>query len=231
MVKDFAERKDSGKLLLTSAQDLQATFGTPKTAAATESNSQEQVRFGTSVVLRHKSSGCGVAACITSNNLSNWEPDQAIDVAGAKGPACVRMTFEIVPVDDNIPAGSPLNFGSQFRLKTQAPRGNSDLFLSTERVSLMSSADLSQGEQKVSLVASPSHGSTWQALCYNPSERLETEGEPVISNQIVIINSCSTNNDLCANIPKIIRTEFGVECEITAKTKLSTCGKLPQDEN
>jgi len=65
----------------------------------------------------------------------------------------------------------------------------------------------------------PSH---WEILHMDPRERLETEGLPVKANEKVLINHCKTNQRLAVLSEFAFRTQFGLEFEVVAKTKLDS---------
>ena len=62
----------------------------------------------------------------------------------------------------------------------------------------------------------------WQVLCYDPQFRLEAEGHPVPAHSHIVINSCSTNQNLALTRHHFVRSEYGLEYETTAQTVLNT---------
>lgn len=132
---------------------------------------------------------------------------------------CVRNTFVITSCEDPGERGT-LKFGQQFFLKTLSGTGG-ELALQSDRATFMKCAKKSR-QQEVLLTGSHSFLSAWKVLCFDPQERLETEGLPVPANKKILICHCKTNQCLACLSDFSFRTPFGREYEVTAQTCLNS---------
>ena len=99
----------------------------------------------------------------------------------------MRNTFAILPSDSSVREGDVLTYGAQFQLLSLL--GNeTKLYLQSERATFAKCAKLSR-KQEVTLGDKATYQSDWKVICYDPQDRLESEGEPVpVRNKRLSIN-------------------------------------------
>lgn len=187
------------------------------------------VRYGDRVVLRHMASGaalCGVPSQLVTPSVG-VSPSEATAVAGAPdaGPS-VRSAFIVLPGGggEGAPAalGDQVLFGEGFVLESELAEPKQRLF--SERVSLHAGMAVVSGQQAVTLRAGCEqrpYETLWKADPLDAEERLELEGTPVPANVPLLLRHAATNQCLACLTQHVVRSEFGVEHEITAHTHLT----------
>ena len=213
-MKDFLAKKEAGELLIQKGSSLLQQVTNPISI----SSEKDTVCFGDRVVLYHAHTQHTVSAHIPIGvlHLSVAMKSPCNVTASPSLTPTIRNTFCIQSRSADCCEGDPVRFGQTFYLKTQEGAGG-DLYLHSDTASFRKDAKYSR-EQEVLLVSPASYSCVWQILCVRQRDRLETEGEPVPSNSIVLINHCRTNHNLACLSQFSYKTAFGLEHEVTAHT-------------
>ena len=230
-IKDFLRRKETGDLSLSKTQNFLAKNTSPAELSHTADGN---VHLGDRVLLRHFPSESAISA--TPSVYAPRDDGQIRVAAAPKAAPALRNVFTIVPFpdEDHPDTTGPLVYGQKVYLQVTAADGSSQ-YLFTERVSLFGGAAKgSANEQAVVLRTSNtglgSYGTVWQFVSFDPQFRLESEGQPVPANKPLIIVSSSTNQALLVTRDRLVRSEYGVEYEVAALTRL-TAQKVEAPEN
>ncbi|XP_069682493.1 cilia- and flagella-associated protein 161-like [Periplaneta americana] len=130
---------------------------------------------------------------------------------------CVRNSFVIRSGDCLQRDGEPLKFGQAFNLCPVENISGVDLYVHSETPQL----DSQLGPSGYPVLRFTSHRNTfcrWRALCWDPSQRPETEGSPVPPNCRVVINHVPSNRNLAVEYQYWFQTYFGMECHVAVHT-------------
>eukprot|EP00117_Sycon_ciliatum_P023335 scpid70612/ scgid19866/ Uncharacterized protein C15orf26 homolog len=217
-IKDYLEQRASGQLLVQKVHTLNDTILKPIQLSQTADGF---VHYGDVVLLQHAASQRAVSAEV--------KPLDAYQSPALTAPCnvsagdviepCARNAYVIFGCDNN-PIGNPLVYNQPFYLKTLSGAGG-ELFLHSEMATFQKCAKKSR-EQLVTLVEQPSVETAWKIHCFNPQERLESEGYPVKANRPILINHFQTNKYLAYMQEFSFKTMFGREHEVVAKTILDS---------
>jgi hypothetical protein len=218
MLKDFLERKDKGELLIHKTHNLMSTI---LRKVELSNFSDGFVHFGDRVCLYNPSSSSLLSA--------NVSPVDALEAKSIPGPCQVASSSRVEPCPrntlvirscDGSKDGEVLGYGQHFYLQT-LPNEGGELFLHSDLATFIKSAKRSR-QQEVTLVKEPSYKTAWKIVCFEPQDRLESEGQPVPTGQKILINHCKTNQCLAALPDFVIRTAYGRELEIAAHTQVDS---------
>ena len=213
-VKDFMRKQETGELLIQKTSSLLQQVNAPIEI----SSEKDTLSFGDKIVLYHVDTQRTLSAHIPFGILHssfNIQSPCAVTASATLVP-CIRNTFSIESVNKETADGDTVRFGQQFYLKTQGGSGG-DLYLHSDTASFAKDAKYSR-QQEVLLVSPASYFCAWNILCVARRDRLESEGEPVPANAVVLINHCKTNQSLACLSQFSYRTVFGREHEVTAHT-------------
>lgn len=213
-VKDFLAKKDAGELLIQKTSSLREQV----TAPVELSSDRDSVAFGDKVVLFHVPTERSLSAHIPLDvlHLSKAIKSPCPVTASTNASPCIRNTFIIQGMSPDISGGDFVRFGQPFYLTTQ-PGAGGELYLHSDAASFRKDAKYSR-QQEVLLVDKPSYFCAWQILSVRQRDRLESEGEPVPSNSVIVLNHCKTNQNLACLSQFSYKTGFGLEHEVTAHT-------------
>ncbi|KAI6660201.1 hypothetical protein LOD99_10479 [Oopsacas minuta] len=214
MFREFLSKKEAGELLIQKSSALLQQVTTPVDI----SSDKETISFGDKIIIFHAQ---------TQHTLSAHIPVGVLHLSDAIKSPCsvtgstsllptVRNTFTIHSVSPEVSDGDPVRFNQPFYLKTQEGPGG-DLYLHSDTASFSKDAKKSR-QQEVLLVSPASYFCAWKILCVRERDRLETEGETVPANSIILLNHCRTNQNLSCLSQFSYKTNFGLEHEITAHT-------------
>ena len=213
-VKDFLYKKESGDLLIQKTSSLLQQVTMPIEI----SSEKDTLSFGDKIVLYHVDTQRTLSAHIQFGVLHSSYTIQSpcAVTASTNIVPCIRNTFSIESVSKDIGDGEVVRFGQPFYLKTQSGPGG-DLYLHSDTATYAKDAKHSR-QQEVLLVSPASYFCAWQLLCLVQRDRLESEGEPVPSNTVVLLNHCKTNQNLACLSQYSYMTMFGREHEVTTHT-------------
>lgn len=216
-IREFLAKKEAGELLIQKTSSLMQQVTNPIPI----SSEKDTLCFGDRVVLYHVHTQHTVSAHIPIGilHLSDAIKSPCSVTSSPNLKPTIRNTFSIESIassGDSHDRGDPVRFGQAFYLKTQGGAGG-DLYLHSDVASFRKDAKYSR-QQEVLLVSPPSHFCVWQILCVRQRDRLETEGETVPANSVVLINHCRTNHNLACLSQFSYKTAFGLEHEVTAHT-------------
>eukprot|EP00794_Sanderia_malayensis_P009587 gene9587-10574_t len=218
LLKDFLQKKERGELLIDQTHNLYSKILKDVDLSMSPDG---YIRFGDMVCIYNPDNDVVLSVNMSDSKLHEAESIEGpCGVSGSKSLApCARNSF-VIKSCDNSADGDVLTNGQHFLLCT-LPGIGGDLKLQSERATFMKCAKKSR-LQEVQLDTNVSYLCHWQVLCFDPRERLETEGLPVQTNRKLLINHCKTNQRLCVLPEHTFRTSFGRELEVTANTSLDS---------
>ncbi|XP_031564517.1 cilia- and flagella-associated protein 161-like [Actinia tenebrosa] len=213
-LKDFLDKKERGELLIQKASNL---LGNILKKVDLSISHDGFLHFGDVVCLYNPAH-----QVLLSANMSEAKMQDAkclsgpCELSASKSlQPCVRNTFIILSPDAN-QEGQVLRYGQPFILST-LPGVGGELKVHSDRVSFNRAAKKSR-KQEVNLTENTSFTAHWNFLCFNPQERLESDGMPVPANQRILVNHCKTNQHLACMPEFSSRTPFGREFEVASHT-------------
>jgi hypothetical protein len=130
---------------------------------------------------------------------------------------CPRNIFVITSTSTHQSSGDIVRYGDHI-VFTTLPEEGGELKLHSDSFSFMKHSQHSR-EPEITLVDEYNYCCHWKFICFDPQDRLESEGEPVPVNTKLLINHCKTNQNLSLNDNYKHKTPFGLEYEVTACTK------------
>lgn len=215
-LKDFLEKKENGELLIQKASNLLQNILKKVTLSVSHDG---YLHFGDTVCIFNPSTETTLSANMAESKMHDEKRLVGpCDVSASKiVDPCIRNTFMIGPRPNG---EGVLRFNEPFTLST-LPGVGGELKLMSDRVSFNECAKKSR-QQKVTLDENTTFMSHWRILCFDPQQRLETEGMPVPANTKIILNHVKTNQNLAALSQFSFRTPFGRELEIAAKTEVDS---------
>ena len=123
-----------------------------------------------------------------------------------------------------------MNFAQKLQLSLLGDDGIR-YYLHSERLSMHRMGARFSGQQTVTLTTDGANaGTAWEAVYLDHSERMENEGLPVMINSKFLLRNANTNMCLATLAHHLVRSDFGVEYEVTCHTHL-TSFKLEGPEN
>lgn len=219
LLKDFLDKKERGELLIDKSHNLKAALLQKVNLSVTSSDNC--IRFGDVVCIYNPEHDVVLSIHVKDTELMDATRVEApCGMSASKSlQPCVRNSFVIKSCDE-ANDGDQLLMGQEFLL-CSLPGAAGDLKIQSDRATFTNSAKKSRLQEVVleNKTAYPSH---WQILCFDPKERLETEGYPIQANEKLLINHCKTNQRLCVLPQHTFRTVYGQELEITAHTNLNS---------
>uniref|UniRef100_A0A7N5KPH2 Cilia and flagella associated protein 161 n=1 Tax=Ailuropoda melanoleuca TaxID=9646 RepID=A0A7N5KPH2_AILME len=232
IMKDFLEKRDKGQLLIQRNRILKENLLRPMQLSVTEDG---YVHCGDKVMLVNPSYpetevdrclGGDLSLCVTPDETTAHLSDElevpcGLSAAQTRIPVG-RNTFIILSADRNA-MGQVLRYGQNFCLAITGGFEGRMLYLSSDHRTLLKSSKRSW-LQEVYLTDETSYLNCWQVAFLDPQLRLEYEGLPVPANAKVLINHCHTNRGLAAHRHLFLRTYFGKEAEVAARTDLDSHG-------
>ncbi|XP_044212686.1 cilia- and flagella-associated protein 161 isoform X1 [Thunnus albacares] len=231
-MKEYLEKKQRGELATQKVDFLKQNILRPVDLAVTKDGG---LHFGDVVMLVNMGGENREYSALSINadiNSLTKIPSPGIQApcgisAGRGIQPCTRTAFIITSVDGS-PEGSTLHFEQSFALKTTSgfARG---LYLTSDLKNFQKCAKKSR-LQEVNLTDDASFLSRWKVVHFDPQERLEYEGQPVLANVKVLIIHCKTNQALAVLGDQVLWTTYGKEYEVTAHTFLDS-HKAEQDNN
>ena len=218
MLKDFLDKKEKGELLIQKTHSLYKTILNKVDLSPSYDGF---VHFGDLVEIFNPETEVVLSANMPEGRMYEaLALESPCPLSGSKQPdPCVRNVFVVASCEDPGERGI-IKFGQHFYLKT-LPGIGGDLSLQSDRVTFMKCAKKSR-RQEILLTEGASFLSAWKVLCYDPQERLETEGLPVPANKKILICHCKTNQCLASLSDFSFRTPFGRENEVVANTYLNS---------
>uniref|UniRef100_W5N582 Cilia and flagella associated protein 161 n=2 Tax=Lepisosteus oculatus TaxID=7918 RepID=W5N582_LEPOC len=225
-LKDFLDKKEKGELIVQRTGFLRQNILKKIDLSVTNDG---LVHFGDVIMLVNPDSAsldspCEPAALGMNTDASELRGASFVcapcEVSASRSlTPCVRNAFVITSVDGS-PVGEPLRYNQSFSLQTTKGFAG-ELYLASDHKTFQKCAKKSR-LQEVILTDEPSFLTWWQAVYYDPQERIEYEGFPVPANSKVLISHCKTNQCLAALRNYIIWTPYGKEYEVTAQTFLDS---------
>ncbi|XP_003386638.1 PREDICTED: cilia- and flagella-associated protein 161-like [Amphimedon queenslandica] len=219
LLKDFLDKKEKGELHIQKAHNLLQTV--LKKVELSPLSSDGYLRIGDKVNLKHIPTNSVVSAfmsALQSHEATQLMPDSQV-TGSSFLQSCPRNIFVIGSPYPDVPVGALVGYEDHITLQT-LPNEGGQLYLHSDRVTFNKHSKHSR-ECEVTLVSDLSYFTHWSFRNPNHSERLETEGEPVPANKLVLINHCKTNHNLALNAEYRHKTPYGLEYEITACTKFN----------
>ncbi|XP_046856889.1 cilia- and flagella-associated protein 161-like isoform X2 [Xenia sp. Carnegie-2017] len=194
MFKDFLDKKENGELLIQKTNSLQKTILNKVDLSPAYDNF---VHFGDLVEIFNPETEVVLSANMPETRMfEELSLKGRCALSGSKFlEPCVRNVFVVTSCEDPKENGI-LKFGQQFYLKT-IPGIGGNLSLQSDRATFMKCAKKSR-HQEILLTEETSFLSCWKVLCYDPQERLETEGLPIPANKKILICHCKTNQCLAS---------------------------------
>jgi len=216
-LKEFQRKQANGELLINVAD---AVLSAAVSSHSISKSEDGFVHFGDSVVLVNPETSRSLAYAVSSFT----KPSEVLSATASREThALQRNVLTIASSGSSLEPGAILCYGSHFSLVAKDPFGK-ERSLRSERMSLHSGASLLSGKQAVSFVDSgdkKSHNDMWQVVCYDPQQRLETDGTPVPANTPLILRHVASNINLALLSDFAVRSQLGLEPEIVCHNFLN----------
>ncbi|KAG7468113.1 hypothetical protein MATL_G00139310 [Megalops atlanticus] len=231
-LKDFLDRRERGELTtqkigllrqnILKKMDLSVStdgwlhFGdvimlvNPGTERQNSSSSLEKIP--------REPSAISINANVSTTTASSIEAPCDVSGAMVLEPS-TRTAFVVTSVDGSA-TGEVVRYNQSFALRTTEGFAG-QLYLTSDHKTFQKCAKKSR-LQEVNLTDEPSFLTWWQAVYFDPQERLEYEGLPVPVNTKVLVVHCKTNQCLAVLGKYILWTPYGKEYEVTAQTYLDS---------
>lgn len=219
LLKDFLAKKDNGELMIQKTHNFLNTVLNKVDLTKPEDGF---LHYGDKVCLFHVPTRTVVSAYMSAAQAfeaKEIEPNSQLASSKRLEP-CARNVFIIGSCDGGGRDGEVVRYSQPFTLTT-LPGVGGQLSLHSDRATFMKHAKHSRC-QELLLVKDQSFLTAWTAVCFNPQERVEMEGEPVPVNAKVLINHMKTNQCLAALSEFSHKTPFGLEYEAVVSTKLDS---------
>lgn len=205
----------------------------------TSAASEESICYGDKVMIVHSPSieGGGATLCAVPSVHAPTDGGMSVSCSLEDKTPVKRNVYTIEPWTEK-KIGDTLCYDDKFCLKVAEDPTNEDksLYLYSEVPGLSSTLSRYAQEQRVYLRESRegegAYGVAWVCAAKDVEYRLEMEGEPIQVGNELVIKHCKTGQALSSNyqLRQKLRTEFGVEVEVTANTKINRA-KVETPEN
>jgi len=223
--EDFTSTRDAGELGYQKTDRAIAAVTAPTALSAPNAG---VLSYGDAIMLSHPSSDTVLSSLPPIRPSANM--GTGVEAVAGAASATARSVFTVLPVDANL-MGTPVKYTDHVYLKGANPLGDGALYLWSQKLSLNTPVARFSGEQKVEFKiigdgeAVPGE-CMWEVLSNEASCRPEDEGTPIPAGAAVQLRhglSAECLSCLHEQRKKII-SDFGVEHEITAKTR--TAGRV-----
>ena len=209
-MKEFVHRKEKGQLLV---HTIQKHMNAALQEVGLSFSRDGLVHIGDHVMLYSVTTE-GVLSCDPADKVSSSDRGFAVTTSTLVKAHVARNTFVIEAYNNDVPIGSPLKLGQQFRLRANPklfPDGQA-FYLQSQPVSALAASKVSR-KQLVSMSNVKSFDTVWKAQWRDISRRFEMEGEPVPANGEIVIVHAPTNT--CLSSSKLTYyNDFGLEYEV-----------------
>eukprot|EP00039_Didymoeca_costata_P005236 m.79781 g.79781 ORF g.79781 m.79781 type:complete len:266 (-) comp12728_c0_seq4:190-987(-) len=212
----------------------QTAIETAKEKTSTSASDEKTISFGDQVMVVHFA---GSALCSVPSQHAASDDGMMLGGSDTDTTPMKRNTFTVKSYENEKPDGEAICYEDKFILEMAHPSSDKKINMYSERPGLSSPMSRYSGEQRVVLSETSDgeaivFGSAWKCIAADPEYRLELEGEPIPLRQPVVLVHAQTGQALCCNyqLRQKLRTEFGVDHEVTCCTKMSRA-KIEQPEN
>lgn len=223
VMKEFLERRQRGELLIQKMGNLLGAASQKSLLVPTGG----VLLIGSMVQLYNPAPKTDLQrpATVLSLNPSESLVNSAASLSDSTGATASphsepspRNLF-IVKSTNGSPEGTPVTYGMNFQLVTLDKLG-SQLYLFSDNVGFNNAAKKSR-HQAVSFTSKEDFRTYWRAEYFNPQERFDRLGEPVKTNEKLILIHQKTGHALAVEEKFPMKNLFGREFEVSTRTFLN----------